>query len=215
MSKKSVTLPPEIAYGREGEYFICATCGKSIPITEIEGQCICGKKVCKSCGSRYALCAKCGWVICKDCAYWSKRYEKWYHKQCAPSECLIVTTCFGSPLSAEVQYFRMFRDETVLKTSFGKRLMDIVERIYYSFSPQVAAFLESHPATRDVVKSTIVIPFLESLSASKRFSHSLSNKELRIIFIALLSPINMTAGLTFWKTVSFIKKESRSEIISL
>ena len=195
------------AYGEEGQYFICATCGKSIPISQIEGQCICERKVCKACGKKYTLCAKCGWVICKNCAYQSRKDQKWYHVQHKPSECLIVTACFGSPYSEEVQYLRVFRDKTVLKTCFGSRLMNVLEKIYYSFSPQVATYLKNYPATRNVVKSMVVIPLLQSLSASECFSKSFKNTELRVILIAWLSPINMTIGLIFWKFISLLRKK--------
>jgi len=205
MSRPS-TPPTGEAYGAEGQFFICATCGKSIPISQIEGQCFCGRKVCKTCGKQYPLCARCGWVICRNCAYQSRRDKKWYHVQHKPSECLVVTACYGSPLSTEVQYLRMFRDKTVLETSFGKRFMDILERIYYSFSPQVAIYLKSHLATKDVVRSIVVVPLFESLSATKRLTGAFSNKELRVIFIALLSSINVTMGLPFWKIISFLKR---------
>jgi len=195
------------AFGQEGQFFICATCGKNIPITRIEGECVCGKKVCKECGKKYPLCASCGWVICIDCHSQSRVDKKHYHRKCKPSECLIVTTCFGSPHSEEVKYLKGFRDETVLKTCCGNGMMNALERIYYSFSPQVAAYLENNPTTRNAVKSAIVIPLLQSLSSSERFSKPFANKELRVILIAWLSSINLTIGLTFWKLISVLRRE--------
>jgi len=196
-------------YGVDGQFFICATCGKSVPISQIEGQCVCGNKVCKACGKQYPLCAHCGWVICRNCAYQS-RSGKWYHIQHKPQECLIVTACFGSPQAAEVQYLRAFRDETVLKASFGNRLMHVLERIYYSFSPQVATYLDAHPSTRNVVKKNIVVPFLQSLSASKQLTRSLSNMEFKIILIAWLSSMNITIGMPFWQIISFFRGRGNS-----
>jgi hypothetical protein len=205
-----VSQPPTMpagAYGEEGQYFICGTCGKSIPISQVEGQCICGRKVCKTCGSRYPLCAQCGWVICKNCAYQSRRDQKWYHFQHKPSECLIVTACLGSPYAEEINHLRTFRDETVLKTRCGNGLMTTLEKIYYSFSPRVATYLRNHRSTRNVVKSMIVIPFLQSLFMCEDLSKSFKNKELKIILIAWMSSINLSLGIAFWKCISFLKRK--------
>jgi len=199
---------PGEAYGKEGEFFICATCGKSIPITEIKGQCYgCGKKVCTECGGKYPLCAKCGWVICRNCASFDKRDQKWYHSICKPPGCLIVTACFGSPHVKEVQYLRVFRDRIVLETPCGHSIMNVLERIYYSFSPQVASYLRNHLTTREVVRSMIVVPLLQSLSTTEHLTRSITNRELRVSLIAWLSLINSTIGLVFWKVMSFLRKE--------
>lgn len=77
--------------------------------------------------------------------------------------CLIATAAFGSELSPQVQQLREFRDNVVLNTESGKLFMDIFNKFYYSFSPQIADFERENEIFREGVKIAIT-PLLTSLS---------------------------------------------------
>ena len=138
------------AYGQEGEFYICATCGKSVPISRIEGQCTCGKKVCTECGKKYPLCAKCGWVICRHCHSQSTQDKKHYHNACMPtsSGCFIATAAYGSPLATELDTLREFRDQGLSQTALGSSLI----QLYYAMSPPLAEAIAGSSGLRALVR---------------------------------------------------------------
>jgi len=153
-------------------------------------------------------------VLCQDC--WRDRdrvlariEEERAQGAQGGGGCLVVTACFGSPLSREVQYLRSFRSEVFLKTCLGKSSLNVLESIYYSFSPRVASYLRDYPMVKDIVKSEVVVPFLESLSALKRLSESFPNRGSRVCVVALLSFVNMTLGLVFWRVISSLRRKHR------
>jgi len=79
--------------------------------------------------------------------------------------CLIATATYGSPLAAEVQMLREFRDNTVLSTNIGTTFMEHFNEIYYTFSPTVAQWERDNPTFKEAVKLTIT-PLLATLSLS-------------------------------------------------
>jgi subtilisin family serine protease len=58
--------------------------------------------------------------------------------------CFIATAAFGSPLAAEVQTFRQFRDEFLLTNGPGR----LLARAYSRLSPRVAALIAHHERLR-------------------------------------------------------------------
>ena len=68
------------------------------------------------------------------------------------SGCLIATATFGSELSPEVQFLRDFRDNKILHTYAGATFMTTFNEWYYSFSPAVANYENTHAGTIPIMK---------------------------------------------------------------
>jgi len=71
------------------------------------------------------------------------------------SPCLIATATYGSELSSQVQFLRNFRDRQILHTFAGSSFMNVFNAWYYSFSPGVAQYENSHEATRTAMKGVL------------------------------------------------------------
>jgi uncharacterized membrane protein len=80
--------------------------------------------------------------------------------------CIIATTTYGSELSPEVQFLRGFRDNRVLSTIAGAEFMKAFNAWYYSFSPQVAAWIYYNPVARGPMK-ILLAPLIGSLHLSE------------------------------------------------
>lgn len=68
------------------------------------------------------------------------------------SPCLIATATFGSELAPEVQFLRDFRDQQITNTFAGSNFMTVFNAWYYSFSPAVAGYEDSHTAVRTAAR---------------------------------------------------------------
>jgi len=64
--------------------------------------------------------------------------------QRAKSSCFIATAAYGTPFAEEVDVLRLWRDETLLKSSVGRKLVGL----YYRTSPPLARLIESRPALK-------------------------------------------------------------------
>lgn len=72
--------------------------------------------------------------------------------------CLIATAAHGSDTHPDVMFLRHLRDHELRSTRYGSRVVDVLERIYYSFSPAVARFLTPRPRSRALVRNGVVRP---------------------------------------------------------
>lgn len=88
-------------------------------------------------------------------------------KSSSRSGCLIVTAAYGSPMSAEVQLVREYRDGTFRQSYTGSRFMEGFNIWYYSFSPSVARYIESHPLAKSVMQ-VCLIPLLDIVLISQK-----------------------------------------------
>ena len=66
--------------------------------------------------------------------------------------CFIATAAYGSPLAAEVEHLRRFRDR-VLRTSV---LGELVVETYYTFSPAAAGVIRESELLRATARELLV-----------------------------------------------------------
>lgn len=79
--------------------------------------------------------------------------------------CLIATAAYGSPAHPDVEFLRNLRDVELRSTTYGSRVVAVLERVYYSFSPAVARFLMPRRRCRLLVRTAIVRPVVVTLRA--------------------------------------------------
>jgi hypothetical protein len=72
------------------------------------------------------------------------------------SMCFVATACYGSNLAPQVQTLREFRDERLLTTSTGRRMI----RIYNLAGPSLARVLDTSPPLRAIVRGMVLRPIL-------------------------------------------------------
>jgi hypothetical protein len=110
-----------------------------------------------------------------------------------PSKCFIATATYGSEVAPEVALLRNFRDAQVLRTSAGASFMLAFNAFYYSFSPQVAAFISSNGVVRAAMKA-ILYPLIGILFlSSKIFQISWVNGELAITISGIFAALGIGA----------------------
>jgi hypothetical protein len=68
--------------------------------------------------------------------------------------CFIATACYGSTETPEVLMLRRFRDESLLTSVIGQRLV----LVYYKVSPPIARQLVAHPKTAKVIRTWLLDP---------------------------------------------------------
>jgi outer membrane protein assembly factor BamB len=83
-----------------------------------------------------------------------------YHKGC-----FIATAAHGSPLAPDVAFLCRIRDKHLRASPTGGRLLDVVENVYYRFSPAVADAMEQCPWLRAAVRLLVVTPVVRATRA--------------------------------------------------
>jgi hypothetical protein len=76
------------------------------------------------------------------------------------SGCFIATACYGAADCTEVLEFRRFRDENLLATWFGRRIVSL----YYRVSPPLAAMVSRNQTLRSFIKRFVLEPAFNVLS---------------------------------------------------
>jgi hypothetical protein len=115
------------------------------------------------------------------------------------SGCLIATATFGSALTPQVQFLRLFRDHRVLTTFAGRQFLEVFNSFYYSFSPQVADSIRTTQGLRPVMIA-VVSPLIGVLQVSEQAFMILSGSpELAIVLAGgvastLLAAIYLVPG---------------------
>ncbi|MDO8516703.1 MAG: CFI-box-CTERM domain-containing protein [Nanoarchaeota archaeon] len=86
-------------------------------------------------------CQKCGTQYDNEDVYCRKCGDK------LPSGCFIATACYGIE-SEEVNIFRHYGDNTLLKYKIGRKFVNF----YYNTSPPIADFISNKPLIKKCVR---------------------------------------------------------------
>lgn len=79
--------------------------------------------------------------------------------------CLIATATLEDENHPDVAFLRFLRDDMLRASALGSRIADVVDRIYYSFSPAVADYLRRHGRARIFTRAAVVRPLVAVLRA--------------------------------------------------
>ena len=77
--------------------------------------------------------------------------------------CFIATAAYGTPTAKQLDVLRAFRDEVLLKSTVGSRLVDL----YYKVSPPIANFISEHNVVRTLVRELVIDPIVWVLEATR------------------------------------------------
>jgi hypothetical protein len=78
------------------------------------------------------------------------------------SGCFIATAAYGTPTAKQIDVLRAFRDDVLLKSTVGSRLVDL----YYRLSPPVANFIAGNELLRTLVRDLLVDPIVRIVEAT-------------------------------------------------
>ena len=70
--------------------------------------------------------------------------------------CFIATAAYGTPCTAELQILRVFRNEHLLKNTFGRLFVNV----YYQVSPAIASLIEKHEIAKLLTRTVLIEPVL-------------------------------------------------------
>ena len=124
--------------------------------------------------------------------------------QGSSSPCIVATVTLGSPSAPEVVALCRLREKLAAGTVGGRRFVLAVNRVYYSFSPRLAAWLAAHPPARDATRDVVVRPVAAAVTAAAHAVApirplALRHTVLMILLVmlaatgALLSPLALVA----------------------
>jgi len=85
-------------------------------------------------------------TMCGDCSI------KANFERSVGGGCFVATAAYGTPMAEEVQVLREFRDEYLLTSPLGQRLVDV----YYTISPPIADLIAEHPSLKPIVRAGLV-----------------------------------------------------------
>jgi hypothetical protein len=101
--------------------------------------------------------------------------------------CIIATATYGSELTPEVYFLRLFRDQSVQSTFAGNQFMNVFNAWYYSFSPTVAEHVKNNLVLRNIVKAALY-PLIGSLYLAQWTYSTLSfAPELAVVAAGLVA----------------------------
>jgi len=118
------------------------------------------------------------------------------------SPCLIATASFGSSSAPEVQLLRNFRDNQVMPTFAGSMFMSVFNSWYYSFSPNVALYENSHPTARNAIRMSLYPLIMILRLGSMTFSELGMIPELAAFTTGILT--SFLVGFTYLSLPSYL-----------
>ncbi len=82
--------------------------------------------------------------------------------------CFIATAAYGTPTAKQLDVLRAFRDDVLLKSTVGSRLVDF----YYRTSPPIADFISQHGVVRTLVRELLINPIAWVVQATENMWRS-------------------------------------------
>jgi poly(3-hydroxybutyrate) depolymerase len=82
--------------------------------------------------------------------------------------CFIATAAYGTPTAKQIDVLRAFRDDVLLKSTVGSRLVDF----YYRTSPPIADFISQHNVVRTLVRELLIDPIVWVVQATENMWQS-------------------------------------------
>lgn len=79
--------------------------------------------------------------------------------------CPLTAAFYGEPLHPQLQYLRQLRED-LKSTPAGLRVLNVIERVYYSVSPPLARYVRRHSLAGMLVRAGIVAPAVATLRAA-------------------------------------------------
>jgi polyhydroxybutyrate depolymerase len=76
--------------------------------------------------------------------------------------CFIATAAYGTPTAQQLDVLREFRDDVLLESTIGSRLVDL----YYQVSPPIADFISEDTLVRTLVKELVIDPIVWVVEAT-------------------------------------------------
>ena len=132
-------------------------------------------------------------------------------------KCIIATAAYGSELNPHVQFLREFRENVVLKTFAGSQFMNVFNAWYYSFSPNVAAFVSTQESVKTVARG-LLYPLLGILHLGVIVDNTLSLiGEVGIVVTGLV--VSALIGFVYFTPLTLIPlyaaKKLRKNVLKL
>jgi polyhydroxybutyrate depolymerase len=82
--------------------------------------------------------------------------------------CFIATAAYGTPTAEQLDVLRAFRDDVLLKSAVGSRLVNF----YYRTSPPIADFISRHEVLRTLVRDLLINPIVSVVRATENLWQS-------------------------------------------
>jgi len=112
--------------------------------------------------------------------------------------CFIFTAAYGSPMASQVQLMRGFRDDVASQTFIGRGFFNVFNRVYFSFSPQLASFISSSEWIRGATR-VFITPAVKVVCMMADAYSSMANvlgSELAML-IALFAIVTLSSIIYF------------------
>jgi len=113
--------------------------------------------ICPECGHEFSVYGDSPSASCPNCdtiIEFDDEYEG------GGGGCFITTAAYGSPQATEVDFFRKWRDESLMKTNSGKTLINM----YYTISPSIAHIISKSNSLRAITR-IVLQPFFIHLKS--------------------------------------------------
>ena len=105
--------------------------------------------------------------------------------------CIVATVAMGSADADAVRTLRRVREEIESASPAGRRFIQVVNRVYYSFSPRLAAALVRHETARLATRDVVVRPAASAVgwiaSKTARISSVAARQSSLMLLLVLLA----------------------------